>query len=83
MKVLLISKREAAQTLSISVRGVERMIADGHLPAVRVRGAVRIPIEAIRKIAVSKPKPRDQQLLDRIASIVQRLETVHETVRKP
>jgi excisionase family DNA binding protein len=48
---LLISKRDTAAALAISVRGVERMIADGDLPAVRVRGAVRIPVAAVKKIA--------------------------------
>jgi excisionase family DNA binding protein len=54
MDVLLISRREVAKTLSVSVATVRRLIADGVLPAVRVRGQVRIPIEAVRKIAGQK-----------------------------
>jgi excisionase family DNA binding protein len=47
MERLLVGKREAAEALSISVRSVERMIASKSLPAVRVRGAVRIPVTAL------------------------------------
>lgn len=51
MQVLVISKREAAKALSVSVRSVERLIADGTLPAVRIRGQVRIPVVAVEQIA--------------------------------
>jgi excisionase family DNA binding protein len=53
MEHLLVGKREAAEALSISVRGVERLIAEGTLPAVRVRGSVRIPVAALRSIAAA------------------------------
>jgi excisionase family DNA binding protein len=51
MQVLVISKRETAKALSVSVRSVERLIADGSLPAVRIRGQVRIPVGAVEQIA--------------------------------
>lgn len=51
MKTILIDKKAAAATLSISVRSIERLIADGKLPVVRVGGLVRIPIAALRDIA--------------------------------
>ena len=54
METLLVNKRTAAAALSISVRGVERLIAAGDLPSVRVRGVVRIPIAALRAIAAGK-----------------------------
>ena len=56
MEPLLIDKRAAADALSISVRGVERLIAEGKLPVVRVRGSVRIPVAAVRLIAVVKER---------------------------
>jgi excisionase family DNA binding protein len=56
MERLLVDKRAAAEALSISVRGVERLIAEGKLPAVRVRGSVRIPVAALRSIAVVKER---------------------------
>jgi excisionase family DNA binding protein len=56
MEQLLVDKRAAAIALSISVRGVERLIAEGKLPAVRVRGSVRIPVEALRSIAAVKER---------------------------
>jgi excisionase family DNA binding protein len=54
MKPLLVNKRAAAEALSISVRGVGRLIAEGELPSVRVRGSVRIPVSALRAIAAGK-----------------------------
>jgi excisionase family DNA binding protein len=54
MRTLLIDKRGAAKALSISVRGIERLIAGRELPAVRVRGQVRIPIKALVQLASGK-----------------------------
>lgn len=51
MDVLVISKRDAAKALSVSVRSIERLIAAGRLPAVRVGGQVRISRDAIEQIA--------------------------------
>jgi excisionase family DNA binding protein len=38
----LISKREAAEILGVSVRTVEREISAGNLPVQRIRGCVRL-----------------------------------------
>jgi excisionase family DNA binding protein len=38
----LISKREAADILGVSVRTVEREISAGNLPVQRIRGCVRL-----------------------------------------
>ena len=41
---LLITKAEAAEQLGVSVRTVERLIAAGRLPLVRVEGAARLRV---------------------------------------
>ena len=43
----LISKAEAANRLSLSVRTIDQMRTDGELPSTKVRGSVRIPESAI------------------------------------
>ncbi len=40
---------EAARRLRVSSRTVRRMLNPGDLPKVRVRGAVRIPVQAVRE----------------------------------
>ncbi len=50
---LLVSRREAAAMLSISIRGVDYMIADGRLSTRRIANRVLIPTEEIRKFAQS------------------------------
>ena len=41
---------EVAERLRVSRRTITRMLADKQLHAVKVRGAVRIPVEAIIKL---------------------------------
>jgi excisionase family DNA binding protein len=48
---LLIDKKTAGEMLGVSARTVHRMLKDGELPRVQVRGQVRIPIAAVKKIA--------------------------------
>ena len=50
---LLVSRREAAAMLSISIRGVDYMISDGRLATRRIANRVLIPTEEIRKFAQS------------------------------
>jgi len=50
---LLVSRKVSAEMLSISVRGVDYMIADGRLSTRRIANRVLIPIEEIRKFATS------------------------------
>jgi hypothetical protein len=50
---LLVSRGEAAAILSISIRGVDYMIADGRLSTRRIANRVLIPTEEIRKFAQS------------------------------
>jgi len=44
------TRKEAARDLNISVVTVDRMLKDGQLPRIRMRGSVRIPQSAISKI---------------------------------
>jgi len=65
---LLISKKEAAQALSISVRGLEYLISRKELPTRRVGKRVLVPVAALRKFSehdhakslAPKPRPGDQ-----------------------
>ena len=50
---LLVSRRVAAEMLTISIRKVDYMIADGRLLTRRIDSRVLIPIEEIRKFARS------------------------------
>lgn len=43
----LLTRKEAAIALSISVVSVDRMLRDGDLPRRRIRGNVRIPQSAV------------------------------------
>ncbi len=50
---LLVSRKVAAEMLTISIRKVDYMIADGRLLTRRIDSRVLIPIEEIRKFAAS------------------------------
>jgi hypothetical protein len=50
---LLVSRKVAAEMLTISIRKVDYMIADGRLLTRRIDSRVLIPIEEIRKLARS------------------------------
>lgn len=50
---LLVSRKVASEMLSISIRGVDYMIADGRLSTRRIANRVLISIEEIRKFAQS------------------------------
>lgn len=46
----LLTRRESAAELSISLPTLDRMLRDGELPRRRIRGTVRIPQSAIDSI---------------------------------
>lgn len=50
---LHVSRKVASEMLSISIRGVDYMIADGRLSTRRITNRVLIPTEEIRKFAQS------------------------------
>lgn len=50
VKAKLVSKKEAAEILGVSVRSVERMVASGQLEKVYVRGCVRIRLRDIQSL---------------------------------
>lgn len=47
----LATRKEAAFALNVSVRTIHRMLKAGQISFVRIRGAVRIPLEVIEKLA--------------------------------
>jgi len=55
---LLLTRREAAHVLRRSVRSVDRAIADGVLPAVKVEGSTRIRRADIEAYVDSLQSPR-------------------------
>jgi excisionase family DNA binding protein len=50
----LLTARQVAQILNVSLRTVRRRIADGTLPVVHIGGAVRISPEAIATMIKQK-----------------------------
>lgn len=50
---LLVSRKVASEMLTISIRKVDYMIADGRLLTRRIDNRVLIPLEEIRKFARS------------------------------
>jgi excisionase family DNA binding protein len=46
----LLRKTEACRILSVSLATLDRMVRDGQLPRVQVRGGVRIPADAVAKL---------------------------------
>jgi len=48
---LLLTIEETATALSLSRRSIARLLAGGELRAVRIGGAVRIPIAEVLKLA--------------------------------
>lgn len=48
---LLLSARKAAPLLDTSPSTIYRMVADGELPHVLVRGSIRIPLKALEEFA--------------------------------
>ena len=46
----LLTRKEAAQALKVSIPTIDRMLRDGDLPKRRIRGAVRIPMRAVSDI---------------------------------
>ena len=49
--VLLVSRKDCAAMLSLSVRSIDYLIADKRLKTCRVGGAIRIPISEINRIS--------------------------------
>jgi len=62
---LAFSRREVAEMLGISVRSVERRIADGTLREVRIGGASRVLASSVQALlgaeAAKQPSDRDAE----------------------
>ncbi len=55
--------REVAQRLSVSRSTVYRLIARGHIPAVRVGARLRVPAEYLMQLKASaRPNPNDEKI---------------------
>jgi excisionase family DNA binding protein len=54
----LLTVNDAAETLRLNPRSVRRLIADGRLPVVRLRGAVRIQPEDLEGLITSSRQQR-------------------------
>jgi len=52
----LLSKKETAELLSVSIRTLDRMRSSGELPATKVRGAVRFNPAVIEKYIAKNTK---------------------------
>lgn len=46
----LLSRKDAAKLLCVSIPTIDRMLRDGELPRRRIRGAVRIPLSVIEAV---------------------------------
>lgn len=51
MTKLLLSRREAAQSLSLSIRTLDKLIATGQLPTTRIGRSVRIHVDTLEAFA--------------------------------
>lgn len=52
---LMLSKREAAEVLGLSVSTVNRMVREGELEAIWIRNSIRIPRDAIEALMNARP----------------------------
>ena len=52
-----LTPRQVALELGVTVRTVQRWVADGRLPALHVGGRVRIPRSSLRAVAEEAPRP--------------------------
>jgi len=50
----LLTRREAAEALKVSIPTVDRCLRDGVLPKRRIRGTVRIPTKALAKLIADR-----------------------------
>ena len=50
----LLTRKEAAEALKVSLPTIDRCLRDGVLPKRRIRGAVRIPSSAVARLIVNQ-----------------------------
>ena len=50
----LLTRKEAAEALKVSIPTVDRCLRDGILPKRRIRGAVRIPSSAVARLIANE-----------------------------
>lgn len=55
-KHILLTRKEAAENLTVSVRSIDRMISTQELSAIKIRGSIRIPLTEIENYIEKKIK---------------------------
>ena len=50
----LLTRKETAQALKVSLPTIDRCLRDGVLPKRRIRGAVRIPAKAVARLIANQ-----------------------------
>ena len=50
----LLTRKEAAEALKVSIPTIDRCLRDGVLPKRRIRGAVRIPTGAVARLIANR-----------------------------
>jgi len=61
---ILVSKRHAAEALGICVRTLEKLIAGGKLPVVRIGRRILVPAAALERFA--RPRAIQQRVPDKL-----------------
>ena len=74
-----LTPRQVAEELGVTVRTVQRWVADGRLPATRVGGRVRLSRSSLRSVAPGSVRPADRQI--RALLIANRGEIVERIAR--
>lgn len=59
-KPLFIRPADAAKRLSVSLRKTYELIAEGALPSVKIGASIRIPLEAIERMAHEAATQRER-----------------------
>ena len=58
-KHTLLTKKEVAENLTVSIRSIDRMISAHELRAIKVRGSIRIPLKEVENY-IEKQLNRNQ-----------------------
>lgn len=58
-KHTLLTKKEVAENLTVSIRSIDRMISAQELRAIKVRGSIRIPLKEVENY-IDKQLNRNQ-----------------------
>lgn len=59
MQKLLIGKREAAEMLSVGVSTLDRLVAAGEVPSIRLGGSVKFSVEQLKQMVNERSRYGD------------------------